>query len=456
MTYDEALRYLASLEELGIRLALQNISQVLEALGNPERRTPSLLISGTNGKGSVAATLASILARSGRRTGLYTSPHLVRHEERIVIDGRPISPEEFASALTIVRDAIDDLMKRGRLQAHPTHFETITAAAFHHFASASIDFAVLEVGMGGRLDATVLARPRLSIITNVALEHTAFLGGTIGAIAAEKAGILPEGGLLLTAETQPEALEAFRARARDTGGRLVELGAFARVEPGSEDRLTVRTARRVHEDLRPSLHGPHQAANAALAVAACDLLEEIGFPIPEEAIRRGVETTTWPGRFQIVERRPRLILDGAHNPAACVALRDALASLPGAAPGSTTLIFGAMRDKKHLEMMAALFPRARRVLLTRGRSSRFREPHAILPEAIRIASAGDGGPPGSPARSGDVSTIVTVAESVSEALRSASEATPLSGTICVAGSLYLVGETMEILGIEPWPSPPTR
>ena len=448
MTYDEALSYLASLEELGIKLALQNISQVLSALGNPERRYPCVLISGTNGKGSVAAMLRAILSRSGRRTGLYTSPHLIRHEARIVVDDRPVSPGDFAAALTIVRDAIDGLMRRGTLVAQPTHFETITAAAFHHFASAGIEFAVLEVGMGGRLDATVLARPRLSIITNVALEHTAFLGDTIGAIAAEKAGVLPESGILLTAERHPEAIEAFRVRAGDTGGRLIELGAYARVEPGDEGRLTVRTARRAHEDLRPALRGPHQAANAALAVAACDLLEEIGFPITEEAIRRGLETTIWPGRFQILERRPRLILDGAHNPAACAALRDALISLPGTSPGETTLIFGVMRDKEHGGMMATLFPRARRIVLTRGRSSRFREPHALLPEARRIVK------PRTP--SAEVSTIVTVAESVSEALRSASEVTPPTGTICVAGSLYLVGETMEILGIEPWPSQPSR
>lgn len=451
MTYDEALTYLASIEGLGIKLALQNITGVLAALDEPQAKFPSVLISGTNGKGSVAAMLASILARAGYLTGLYTSPHLIRHEERIVVDGRRISPAGFASAVTRVHEAVADLLDRGSLQAHPTHFETITAAAFHHFAAAGVDLAVLEVGMGGRLDATVLARPRLSIITNIALEHTAYLGDTIGAIAAEKAGILPAGGILLAGETHPEAVAAFRKRAGEAGGRLVDLRSFARIEPRAGGRLSIRTPRRAHEDLSVALRGSYQAKNAALAVAACDLLEEIGFPVPGEAIERGLAETSWPGRFQVVPGRPRFVLDGAHNPAACAALRDALAALPGAAPEETTIVFGVVRDKDQGEMMRALFPRARRILLTRGRSPRFREPHALLAEARRIAGDGSAGVAEESGPSSSVSTILGVAESVEEALRAAREASPPAGTICVAGSLYLVGEAMEVLGIEPWP-----
>jgi len=460
MTYDEALRYLASIEGLGIKLALQNITQVLSALDDPQRKYPSVLISGTNGKGSVAAALASILRRSGRRTGLYTSPHLIRHEERIVVDGRSVTPQAFAGAVGRVHDVVRTLLGTGALQAHPTHFETITAAAFHHFAVEGLDIAVLEVGMGGRLDATVLARPRLSIITNVDLEHTAFLGETIAAIAAEKAGILPEGGTLLTGETQAEAIEAFRRRAAESGGRLIELRDFARVERHGGGRLTVRTPRRLHENLEMGLRGPYQSANAALAVAACDLLQEMGFSVPEEAVRTGLAETRWPGRFQIVEGAPRIVLDGAHNPAACRALREALLDLARGSVSGTTLLFGVLRDKDHAGMMAALFPAASRVVLTRGRSERFREPHALL-EAARDMGAG-AVLPGS--RSPEKGTreaiapagapVVLVTESVEEGLREARGITPPDGMICVCGSLYLVSDAMRTLGIEPWPSSP--
>ena len=436
MTYDEALRYLAGIEGLGIKLALENITQVLGALGDPQRRCPSLLISGTNGKGSVAAMLASILNRAGRRTGLYTSPHLIRYEERIVVDGRPVTPEEFASAVGRVHDTIQDLLARGVLAAHPTHFETVTAAAFLHLAEAKVEFAVLEVGMGGRLDATVLARPVLSIITNVSLDHTAFLGETIDAIAGEKAGILREGAILLTGEMQPEALGPIRKRAAEVGGRLIELPKWAEVVRGAAGRISVRTPRRVHEDLEIGLGGSYQIANAALAVAACDILEEIGFAVPEEAIRRGLKEAIWPGRFQIVEGAPRVILDGAHNPAGCRALSEALAATSGVSSDQTTLVFGVLRDKDHAAMMAEIFPAATRIVLTRGAHQRFREPSILLDQA-RISRLVQ-------------QRSITLTETVDEALREARRQTPSSGTICVAGSLYLVGEVMVSMGIEPY------
>ncbi|MBI3449608.1 MAG: bifunctional folylpolyglutamate synthase/dihydrofolate synthase [Acidobacteria bacterium] len=440
MTHEEVLAYLHSLEALGIKLALKNVSGLLEALGNPQSAFPSVLVTGTNGKGSVAAMLASILHRAGHRIGLYTSPHLIRHEERIVVDGRPIAAADFDAVVTDVRGTIERLVGSGALQAPPTHFETITAAAFLHFARAKIELAVLEVGMGGRLDATVLARPRLALATNVALEHTAYLGDTIAKIAAEKAGVLLEGGVLLSGERAPEALDAFRRRAEETGGRFVELASYATVEGEPGGPLAIRTRRREHLGLEVALRGPHQAGNAALAVAACDLLDEMGFTVPAEAIGRGLAEARWPGRFQIVEGSPRVVLDGAHNPAACEALATALAALPGASPRATTLVFGVLRDKEHVPMMRALFPRAARVVLTRGRAPRFRDPHGLLPEARRIAAEFHA----------DRSTIVSAAESIGEALREARGETPASGIVCVAGSLYLVGEAMELLGIEPW------
>ena len=436
MTYDEALRYLASIEGLGIKLALENITQVLESLGDPQRSCPSLLISGTNGKGSVAAMIAAILARTGRRIGLYTSPHLLRYEERIIIDGRPVTGDRFAAAVGEVHDTVLRLLDAGALGAHPTHFETVTAAAFLHLARAEVDLAVLEVGMGGRLDATALAAPRLSIITNVDLEHTAYLGKTLEEIAFEKAGVLPEGGVLLTAESRPGPAAVFRERAREMRARLVEMPQWARVRV-REGRLSIRTPRREHLDLEIALRGPHQAGNAALAVAACDLLEEIGFPVSEEAIRAGLKEVRWPGRFQIVEGSPRLILDGAHNPAGSRALAEALRSI-GALPETTTLLFGVLRDKDHAAMLEALTGCALRVVLTRGVSPRFREPHAMAPQAREVigrASAAE----------------VTATENLDEGWREAIASTPPGGSICVCGSLYLVADAMRLLGIEAFP-----
>lgn len=433
MRYPEALDYLASVERLGIKLALQNISQVLAALGDPQTRFPGVLISGSNGKGSVAAMLAAILTRAGYRAGLYTSPHLVRYEERIAVDGRPVTAEVFAGAVGRVRETVDRLLAEGTLTAHPTHFEILTAAAFAHFAAAGVRAAVLEVGMGGRLDATVLAVPRLSVVTNISLEHTSFLGTTVPAIAREKAGILPEGGLLLSGESDPGALEVFRARAREVGGRLVELDRYATWGAGEGGRWWVETPRRRHPSLELGLQGPYQRRNAVLAVAASDLLEEIGFGVPAEAIRGGLRRPGWPGRFQIVEGSPRMIFDAAHNPAGCAALREALEA-SGLPADRVTLLFGVLRDKDHAIMLRALAPAARRVVVTRGASPRFRDPHTLLPEAQGLGME------------------VLATDSAEEGLRVARDATPPDGALCVCGSLYLVGDIMHLVGIEPFPS----
>lgn len=437
MRYAEALEYLASIEGLGIKLALRNITSVLEALGSPQSRYPSVLVAGSNGKGSVAAMLASILGRAGYRAGLYTSPHLIRYEERIIVDRAPVTEEEFGEAIGRVRAQVSRLLASGELQAHPTHFETVTAAAFDHFARASIDLAVLEVGMGGRLDATVLAGPSLSIVTSIALEHTRYLGDTIAAIAGEKAGILPRGGLLLVGERDPEALEVFRARAREMEGRLVELDEYARVGTSDEAHPAVATPSRRLPDLEIGLPGEHQVRNAALAVAACDHLEEAGFSIPDEAVREGLRDPGWPGRFQVLPGRPRVIFDGAHNPAGCRAFRETLASA-GASPATTTLLFGALRDKDHAGMLEILAPAAGRLVLTRGVSPRFREPHELA------ALSGREGPD------------LRVTDTAQEGLEVARELTPGDGVLAVCGSLYLVGDLMRLLGVEPWPSSRSR
>jgi dihydrofolate synthase/folylpolyglutamate synthase len=432
MTYQEALRYLASIENLGIKFGLENITKVLSALGRPQDLFPGILISGSNGKGSVAAMLESILRHAGRRTGLYTSPHLTRFEERILVNGRPVAASSFGVGVGRVRDVTRELLDSGRLEAQPTHFETVTAAAFLLLEEARVDVAVLEVGMGGRLDATVLAGPILSVITNVSLEHTRFLGETVADIAVEKAGILAAGGTLLAGESHPEAMNAFHRRAREVQGRLVALDDYApggMENHGAGGSFQVRTDHRHHRGLRLGLRGIFQERNALLAVAAADLLDGMGIPVPSAAVRDGLGGAVWPGRFQVMEGDPRVVLDGAHNPAACRALREALEELSP----RTTLLFGVLRDKDHGRMLAELLPAAGHVVLTRGISPRFRDPHEMA-EEMRAAGR-----------------EFTITGSIDEGFEKAKEVTPEGGTVCVTGSLYLVGDLMRHLGAEPWP-----
>lgn len=508
MNYQEAIAWLASLETLGIKLALRNITSVLDELGSPQRRFASILVAGSNGKGSVAAMIEAILRSAGHRTGLYTSPHLLRHEERIQIGGRPVTEETFARGLTRVKEASESLARSGRLEAHPTHFEALTAAAFDLLARSGVEVAVLEVGMGGRLDATVLSEPRLAVLTNVSLEHTQWLGDTIPAIAREKAGVLLRGGTLLAGETDPAAVEVFRARATDVGGRYIALDDYARILPatsaeareerdraagrgrgslessldtgargsgsgsermrsspsdGSRDALParreersgpqgeppsvedgdlfdLRTGHRLHRGLRTGLRGAYQQRNALLAVAAADLLDRMGMAVPASSVAEGLATAWWPGRFQVVEGAPCFIFDGAHNPAACRALGEALTAARDAgttipARDRTTLLFGVLRDKDSRAMAREIASLAGRIVVTRGASSRFRDPWALA-EDLRAEGI-----------------EALAAEALEEGLRLAKEITPPGGMVLVTGSLYLVGDAMGRLGIEPWPAP---
>ncbi len=459
MSYEEAIAWLASLETLGIKLALRNITSVLDELGNPQRRFASILIAGSNGKGSVAAMIEAILRGAGHRTGLYTSPHLLRHEERIQVGGRPVSEERFARGLTRVKEASQSLARSGRLEAHPTHFEALTAAAFDLLADSGVEVAVLEVGMGGRLDATVLSEPRLALLTNVSLEHTQWLGDTIPAIAREKAGVLLRGGTLLAGETEPGAVEVFRARAAEVGGRYVALDDYARIPlpsrredreegPGPEgapsageqqEFFDLQTGHRLHRGLRTGLRGAYQRRNALLAVAAADLLDGMGIAVPASAVAEGLATAWWPGRFQVVEGAPCFIFDGAHNPAACRALSEALIARRDAgtvvsARDRTTLLFAVLRDKDSRAMARELASLAGRIVVTRGASSRFRDPWALA-EELRAEGI-----------------EAQAAEALEEGLRLAREITPPGGMVLVTGSLYLVGDAMRQLGIEPWPA----
>ncbi|MBI4636245.1 MAG: bifunctional folylpolyglutamate synthase/dihydrofolate synthase [Candidatus Rokubacteria bacterium] len=424
MTYAEAVARLLALrggELAGMRPGLERIEGLLAAVGNPERRYALVQIGGTNGKGSVAATLATILKASGRRVGLYTSPHLVSFRERIRVDGEPIAEDGVADGV----DALGTLV--ARLDA--TVFEATTALALDHFAREAVDIAVLEVGLGGRLDATTVGRPALVVLTRIDLDHEAYLGSTLGEIAAEKAAII-RGGVTIAAAQAPEAARVIVDRAAAQGIPLLLEGRdlSVRVESRSleSQRIVCAGPGWALERLALPLLGRFQPGNALLAVAAA---RELG--VVESAIRDGLARARWPGRFQVIGRDPWLVVDGAHNPAAARAL---VASLDDLFPGvRRTLVVGISRDKDARAILAALVPGAARLILTRASSPRAADPETLSPLVPRSVDR------------------VEVAGSAGEALALAM-APPESPVVCVAGSLFLVGDVLaRVAGDRPCP-----
>jgi dihydrofolate synthase/folylpolyglutamate synthase len=407
------------------KFSLDEIRVLLGALGNPHRSFPSVLIAGTNGKGSTAATLASILLASGLRTGLYTSPHLARANERIRMDGVEISDDEFAKLYFHVHDQALQLVTDGRLPQAPSYFEILTAQAFLHFAEAKAEVAVLEVGMGGRLDATNVVDPVLSVITDISLDHMEWLGSTISAIAREKAGILRKGGTMVTLPQHPEANQSLGEVATELGVRGVSATAYM---PSAGEAGAYSVHALGGEILVDSpLAGAHQQRNLALAIAAAvELAGNPGFSITPSSIAEGIRQTRWPGRLERIERGGvGWILDVAHNPAGAWALRAGLRSaIDEGKPG--TLIFSCLRDKPVVEMAQILFPLFERVILPPIHSARA----AAAKDLLAAAKA--------------TGTPAVTAESVAEAIELA-EKDARGGVIVVSGSVYLVGEMRPLL-----------
>jgi dihydrofolate synthase / folylpolyglutamate synthase len=450
---------------------LAHMRVLLEAMNHPQRRFPSVLIAGTNGKGSTAATLASILRASGLKTGLYTSPHLVRINERMRINGKEISDDDFAALHAHVDQVAERLVERGELPWHPSFFEMMTAIAFEYFAREKVNLAVLEVGMGGRLDATNVVDPRVSVITDISLDHQMFLGNTVGEIAREKVGIIRPGGVVVTLPQQPEANDVIGNTILDLGARAVNAVPYVPpVSPGSTQYLVsstepgrcdggekLLTAKDAKEDAKGAkkvakkyiyryplavlgeqilvetpLVGRHQLRNVALAIAAAVELHEQGFGgITAKSIEGGIRDTNWPGRFQVIAARPgwpEVVIDVAHNPAGAWALRSALSERYEDRP--LIFVFGAMRDKAISEMAEILFPLAERVIATRPEN-----PRAASPEEIQQAAARTG-------------VEVEAVEDVDSAVERARALTKPGTVVVVTGSIYLVGEVMRSVGAE--------
>jgi dihydrofolate synthase/folylpolyglutamate synthase len=425
MTFDDAVQYLLALghETLVVKLGLDNVRRLLAALSHPEQSFPSIQIAGTNGKGSTAAMLDATLRAASIKTGLYTSPHLVSITERIKIDGRDIARADFARHAARVREAA--LSLRDEAGALPSFFEQVTALALCAFRDAQIDLAILETGLGGRLDATTAAHASVVAITPVALDHQEYLGTTLREIAAEKAAIIRRGVAAVIAKQEPDALEVIltRCRAEEVAPRFAT--EEIRVEGATRDgrlRATFHTAEDSYENVALSLRGRHQLANAATAIALAEVLRARGFSsITRESVIDGLESASHPGRLELVAGSPSLLLDGAHNSAGALALRSYLDEF---AHAPLTIIFGAMRDKDLTEIADALFPVADHLILTS-----IDNPRAASPDALRALVS----PSFDPAK-------VSLAQSSSEALRLARDLTPGDGVICVTGSLYLVGE----------------
>jgi len=438
MNYEAAVRYLLSLgrelaaptQASAAKFDLENITILAERLGRPDRAYPSVHIAGTNGKGSTAAFLEAILRDAGFRTGLNTSPHLERINERIRVNGDDIGDEAFAEVLSRVQAITEELLAEGKLRAHPTYFECVTAMAFEYFAQQRVEFGVFEVGLGGRLDSTNVLTPVVSIIARIDFDHENFLGHSLREIAGEKAGIIKPSVPVVVAEQRPEAKEVILGRAKELLSPVIDTSEAFRIEKESIDNGHVRA--QVTEvasgwivELAPSLSGRFQLQNALNAVAAARLLQQRGFRISDESIARGIATTVWPGRIEKIQSHPDIYLDGAHNPSAARELAHFVEeTLKGR---RIYLLYGALRDKAVDEVAGLLFPLAAEVVLTAPSTSR-----AISASQLEEITAH---------YANKSTTIADAGEAVDHVL---SKASP-DDVIFITGSLYLVGQLRHYL-----------
>ncbi len=435
MNYEQSVRTLLALgRELAApqqarvqKFGLENITVLAGILGEPQRKQPCVHIAGTNGKGSTAAMLDSILRAAGMATGLYTSPHLVRVNERIRINGENIPDEAFAESCSRVIAAAESGMASGALASHPTFFECVTAMAFDCFARTPLDFAIYEVGLGGRLDSTNIVAPEVAVITQIEFDHENFLGHSIAEIAGEKAGIIKEGAWVVSSAENPVARDVLARRCMECGARLVEIDDAFRMltehDAGGYARATVTSSQTGRTlEIAPSLAGRFQLRNALAAAATAELLAERGFEIPATAIEQGIATTEWRGRLERLATRPDVYLDGTHNPAGSRELARFWREEFGGR--KITLVYGAMRDKAVDEIAGILFPQVDRVILTQPR-----QPRAIsAPLLAELA--------GHLARAYEI--VADPAEALEMAIRSAQP----EDAVFATGSLYLVGDLL--------------
>lgn len=414
--YNESLNYLYGLEKFGMIFGLTKILAILEAIGNPHKEIQAIHIGGTNGKGSTASMIAKILQKDGYRVGLYTSPHLNRFTERIKINGREIDNEEVANLINYLRERIEV----SGITPPFTFFDFTTAMAFFYFKEKMVDLAVIEVGLGGRLDSTNVVDPLLSIITNISKDHEEQLGRSIKKIAMEKGGIIKRGRPLITAVTQPQLISLFSKLCEREGSRLYRVGKEFRFFQNGDRTFNYEGINRKLWGINISLSGRHQIVNATTALGALEVLEGLGYPLSNEAIIEGIKEVKWPGRLEMVSSSPRVILDGAHNPAGASVLKESLKK--EFLFRRLILLVGIMKDKDIGSFLHILAPLADHIILTRPGIDRAASP-SIMKEAL-----------------GRYRKKAEVIENLREAINQGISIAEDGDLICITGSLYTVGE----------------
>lgn len=435
MRFDEAVSYLLSLghETLAIKLGLRNTELLLNGLDNPERAYPKVQIAGTNGKGSACVTLASICRSAGIRTGLFTSPHLVSITERINIDGHDITEADFALYASEVRAAAERLVRDGILEALPTFFEHVTAVSLLAFRVAGVELAILETGLGGRLDSTTAAGAELVGLTAVDLDHTELLGKTLESIAMEKAAIIRPGVKAIIAPQVPEVLNQIRQQCERSGvkpGIADWKAEISGSSPTGRLIVTFETAEGRYQDVKLGLRGRHQVQTVGVALRLAETLRAQGFGIPSKAIIEGISRARHPARLELLPGKPAILLDGAHNVSGARALRSYLDEF---VKTTLTIVFGVMRDKEIEQMGRILFPAADVLVLASPDNSRAAKLEVVEGLARQIVSGKQ----------------IVAAQSATQALQSAVALTPPQGVICITGSLYFIGELRDKVANKP-------
>ncbi len=415
-TYQQSLDYLYGLEKFGMIFNLTQVERILNAIGDPHKEIQTIHIGGTNGKGSTAAMMSSILQKEGYRVGLYTSPHLIRFTERIKVNGKEIEEEEVAALAGWMRKEIE---ASGILPPF-TFFDFTTAMALHYFKQKLVDLAILEVGLGGRLDSTNVVDPLIAIITNIAKDHEEYLGKSILKIAQEKAGIIKKGRPLITAATQPLVLRLFSKVCQGKESPYFRVGKEFRYVRAEDGDFDYEGLNRKLWGIHLNLKGFHQVINATTALGAMEVLEDLGYRVSTHAMIDGLKEVDWPGRLEIVSSSPRVILDGAHNPAGALVLKESLEK--EFQYQNLILLIGIMKDKDIPSMLHLLAPLAHHIILTKPHTDRATPP-SLLKKAL-----------------GQNGKKAEIAEDLREAIERGLSLAQEEDLLCITGSLYTVGE----------------
>jgi dihydrofolate synthase/folylpolyglutamate synthase len=428
MEYESAIEYLYNLKIYGMSLGLERIQHLLKELKSPHKDLKAVHVAGTNGKGSVCAMLSSILSAADYKVGLFTSPHLISFEERIMVNQRKISRDKLCHLVERIKPISESMVESGKFD-HPTFFETACAIAFCHFHDEDVDIAVLEVGLGGRLDATNIVTPLTSIITTIALDHTHVLGTTLEKVAREKAGIIKEQVPVVTGIEDDAILNIIRKTCNEKNCELYSLkdyGSYTKKGSNLEGQIfDIDLRDHGYENLKIPLLGEHQLKNALVATLTVDVLKEKGIKISNPSLRKGFETTLWPARLEIVQKNPFIVLDCAHNPAGMRALNSALKGV--FKDHRFTFVIGIMRDKDIPKIIEEIIPLAHNIIITKPKFERASEPQKIEEEVKKHLSN------------------VIIIEDVKEAIKHAKKNAKKEDVVCITGSIFNVGEAIMAL-----------